>query len=135
MAGLARLDTEAFERDDQHDRASAFNTFKGNRDGCVYQMMQSMRPYKGGVEWKLRTYPPWLLAYPAEAIFFDRWAEELQKQLAQAKARPPEEEGREQRTRVSYTADELRALRASPYASVPPRPMAVVPGVVLSEKK
>ena len=32
-------------------------------------------------------------------------------------------------------ADELRALRASPYASVPPRPMAVVPGVVLSEKK
>ena len=82
MAGLARLDTEAFERDDQHDRASAFNTFKGNRDGCVYQMMQSMRPYKGGVEWKLRTYPPWLLAYPAEAIFFDRWAEELQKKEA-----------------------------------------------------
>ena len=81
-AGLARLDTEAFERDDQHDLASALNTFKGNRDGCVYHMMQSMRPYQGGVEWRLRTYPPWLLAYPAEAIFFDRWTEELGKKEA-----------------------------------------------------
>lgn len=82
MAGLARLDTEAFERNDQHDRASALNTFKGNRDGCVYHMMQSMRPYKGGHEWKLRTYPPWLLAYPAEAIVLDRWTEEMRKKEA-----------------------------------------------------
>ena len=77
--GHARLDAEAFELDDKFDLESAFNTFKGNRDGCVYHMMQSMRPYKGGVEWRLRNFPPFLLEYPAEAIVLDRWTEEMRK--------------------------------------------------------
>lgn len=79
MAGLARLDTDAFERDDQTDLEAALNTFKGNRDGCLYYMMQSMRPYKGGAEWKLRNFSPWLLAYPTDSIVIDRWTEEIQK--------------------------------------------------------
>lgn len=70
---LEKLDADAFERDNMTDLPSAFQMFKANRDGCMCYMMRYLS-FGPDYEWRLRTYPPFLLECVEDAVALDRWA-------------------------------------------------------------